>query len=221
MKFIHKDITNVLTWSENEIPVITIENKHFFNKIVFDLYEHINFGYGESFSMFNDKEQNITKEVKVVLEPFSLSIDNKDTQQHLNKLLLNKMKETYHDLDKYLKPIYKFYEETFLEVPLDIEVDPNFNHKTLSKLFSYAIHEDSETLIEKIYNYINVMVDLNLSNVFILINVKQYLTQEEYSSFINFLLYKKIQILLIENNSSVIHEVERKLIIDHDLCEII
>lgn len=221
MKFLYKDISTALEWKENEIPVLIIENIHLFNRLVIDVYEQLELGYEKNFSLLNEQDKNVEKEAKFILEPFSLTINNKDVQLFLNKLLLNSMKETYIDLDEKLKPIHSFYSNAFLDLPLDIEIDANFNQKTLAKLFTYVVHDDSETIIEKVYNYTNVMTDLSIANIFIFVNLKQYLSKSEYNNFINFIKVKKINILLIENRTTYSNENEKILIIDKDLCELL
>lgn len=220
MKFIYKDISNVLEWTENQLPILQIENQSFFNQVIIDIYEQVHFGYEESFSLIDDKDRTIHSNSRLILEPISLTTNNKDVQKYLGNLLINEMKETYIDLDEKLKPIYNFYEKSFLELPIDIEIDRNFNQRTLSKLFPFTIHDDSETVIEKVYNYLNVMTELNLVDFYIFVNLKQYLVQYEYDNFINFIFNKKIKVLLVENSSDLSHADECCLIVDEDLCEI-
>lgn len=83
------------------------------------------------------------------------------------------------------------------------------------------VHDESETIIEKVYNYTNVMTDLSIANIFIFVNLKQYLSKSEYNNFINFIKVKKINILLIENRTTYSNENEKILIIDKDLCELL
>lgn len=65
------------------------------------------------------------------------------------------------------------------------------------------------------------MTDLSIANIFIFVNLKQYLSKSEYNNFINFIKVKKINILLIENRTTYSNENEKILIIDKDLCELL
>ena len=148
-------------------------------------------------------------------------LQNKEINKYLNDYLLSKMKETYIDLDNYLKPVYQFIKESFMDLPLEIDIEQLFNQRQLTKLYPYTIIDDSETIVEKVFNYTRIMREFSISDFFIFVNLKQYLTDDDYELFSNYVLNEKINVLLIENEVISRLPTDKYLIIDNDLCEIV
>src|SRR5699024_12578354 len=97
-----------------------------------------------------------------------------------------------------------------------------FPYTTLlrSKVFNLEI-QLGDSFLEKILDYITIYRDIFKVNIFIFLNLKTYLTKEEYIEFYNYICQKKIFILNIETKQNKErYKWENTKIIDEDLCEI-
>lgn len=218
MKFLYNDIEQVLKWTENEIPNLVIENKTMFNTVIRDLHNQIVEGYDGVARLLDDNDSSIMKESVLIVDPFSISLENREILNFLSNYLLDKMKETYADLDNKLRPILNFIKETYLDLSLDIEVGEVFNQKSLAKVFPVSVYDESDLLIDRVTSYTKVMTDFNISRFFIFVNLKHYLEENDYITLISHIMNEKINVLFIEDRVHLCVEQEKYLIIDNDLC---
>ena len=72
--------------------------------------------------------------------------------------------------------------------------------------------------IEKILEYITSNYDLLQKKLIVTINLKEFLTDDEFSEFTKYLSYKKIPLLLFEQRVHNTDDHNRTIIIDQDLC---
>ncbi len=220
MKFFYEEIINIIEWHEHEIPILTIESKRFFNELIRKLYINFNFIQDSSIKFLDCNDNDLSKVTKLILEPFSLTANNKEVMRYLDNLLLQVFKEEKLLLDEILSPIREIYLKTFSFLPIETEVEMNFNPKQVSKLFKYAVIEDSESLLEQICDCLSTLIEMNIYKAFIFVNLKSVFDVGVFEEIGQFFLYEKIPVLFIENTKHPKISFERHYIIDADFCEI-
>ena len=105
----------------------------------------------------------------------------------------------------------------------DYPLNYNFNVDIFHIFKSCNLFLDilSNDILEQIINYVLIYRDIFNVNIFIFVNLKCVLSENEILNLYKTLLYKKIHILLIESDFKYkIEEYEIIRIIDKDLCEI-
>ena len=83
-----------------------------------------------------------------------------------------------------------------------------------------VVFAPSESLLEHICDYIDVCSEYRKIALFVFVNLKSYLCEEDLELFYSHLMYYKRNVLLLERCESSLHPTERVIIIDNDLCEI-
>lgn len=219
MKILYEEFRNPIIWKENEVPVILVENKSMFTKLISDINMFSQEKELSSLKIFSDSDKEINN-IKCIIDPFNLSTNEKEILKILNSLLVKRIKQNKIEIDKNLNYIYKIYEDAFFDLPIDVDIDNDFNQSQLTKLFKYEITDDSKNLIEKIQMFLETMNYFNIYDLYIFVNVKLFLNEKEYKNFKEYILYEKIPILIIEQSVEEKNQNEKYFIIDSDLCEI-
>ena len=70
----------------------------------------------------------------------------------------------------------------------------------LKKACNVEIIDDSESLIDKIINYITISLDLLDTELFIFVNFKSFINDNKFQDFIDTIVSKHINVLMLENN---------------------
>ena len=78
--------------------------------------------------------------------------------------------------------------------------------------------DDSDSLLEKMMQYINLMNQICGVNIFVIPNLKAYFSTEEIIQLYEFTIYNKIYLIVIEAIQTPHIEGEKCWIIDEDLC---
>jgi len=83
-----------------------------------------------------------------------------------------------------------------------------------------VVFAPSESLLEHLCDYIDVCSEYRKIALFVFVNLKSYLSEEDLELFYSHLAYYKRNVLLLERCESPLHPMEKVIIIDDDLCEI-
>lgn len=218
MRLIYKELDTILEWDHHLVPIIVIENLQYKNKFIEDLYSQSNTNEDDPFFISDEKKQNIKMNFEVIINPFDLEVNKRNIINKVTRIFENLIKEDYVELIALSDKVNNYLYEKSHYLPINVELIGDLNVKRLMQLFELSIADDSSNLLEKIMNYLEVSCQLGLNNVFIFVNLKQYLDQKDMYELYNFSKYKEIKLILIENNIDKLLESEKKFIIDKDLC---
>lgn len=222
MKLVSSKYNIKIAFKENSINNLILENKIYLRNIIDDFINILEGEEGEFVLSKNNNILDIKNEIKLILNPFNLDFkDNKilnriykDMEEIGNESKnIKETREILNNLIEYLEIII-----SEIDYPLNYEIDIDF--KKIFKVFNLEI-QLGDSFLEKILDYITIYRDIFKVNIFIFLNLKTYLTKEEYIEFYNYICQKKIFILNIETNQNKErYKWENTKIIDEDLCEI-
>lgn len=222
MKLVSSKYNIKIEFKENTINNLIVENKKYLRNIINDFLDILNGEEGEFILSRNSNILDIKNEIELILNPFSLNLNNRKTLNKIYKDMeeigneskyIRETKEILNNLIKYLENLIS---ET--EYPLNYEMDIDF--KKIFKVFGLEI-QLGDSFLERIIDYITIYREIFKVNIFVFLNLKSYLTKEEYIELYKYICQKKIIILNIETNlNKEKYKWEEVNIIDEDLCEI-
>ena len=200
--------------------ILVIENPDMMCEIVFELKSQIE-GYEGRFMLSeNQSEMKIDSLATIVIDPFAVDLNQKDL---LSKLYA-KMKMDALSEDEYL-----LTNELLAEIMRNIQrlmnrqpVILDSAEADLSTLFRYMgiSFAKSESLLETLQDYVDVCSEYRGIRLFIFVNLKSYLSDQDVFELYRHLIYTKKNVLLIEHTESKYIEGEVVRVIDSDLCEV-
>ena len=104
----------------------------------------------------------------------------------------------------------------------DINVDYSveISEATIAKLSNLKVSsDDSQCLIEKLCDYVDIIVELMPVKLLIVVFLKEYLNEAQISQFYDYCMSKDCNLMLIESSSLTrCYNSEQLYIIDDDLC---
>lgn len=222
MKLVSSKYNIKIDFEENTINNLIVENKKYLRNIINDFLDILNGEEGEFILSRNSNILDIKNEIELILNPFNLNLNNRKT---LNKIYKDMeeigneskyIRETKETLNKLIEYLENLISET--EYPLNYEMDIDF--KKIFKVFGLEI-QLGDSFLERIIDYITIYREIFKVNIFVFLNLKSYLTKEEYIELYKYICQKKIIILNIETNlNKEKYKWEKINIIDEDLCEI-
>lgn len=223
MKLVHPLLEKQILFDENNINVFVIENRKFMAEFIQEMNTQINGSEGRFVLSDSDKEIKIDKGVELIIDYFNIDFNSKKI---ITKLYKNMQEialdeefyiETIGIKNKILEYLYNIEEKIEFEITNDEEIDITSVFKAINVKFE--INELNFT--EKIVEYIKLLNNLGAIKVFLLINLKSFVSENEISEIYKYFIYNKINVLLIETvEPNKKNDVENVYIIDKDLCEI-
>ncbi len=219
MKITISYLENNVEITNDFINVLEIENKKMFFRLINDLNQICNGNVIEEIKAFSDdKEINITNKVNVISDFFN--IDFSRYMLSINKLINENLKD---NSDKSLLLLYKKliqkYNNIISTVDLPIAVNNDATIESLTKLFKLKVNYKS-SIIENLFSIIELERSLKSSKFIVLVNLKQYLDDNELNELYKYSIYNNVNIILVDSQCyGCSHDFEKKLIVDDNLVE--
>lgn len=220
MKLVEREIGLEIELKENVVSVIVVENVGLRLPMIEGLYSQVMGKEGRWLLVENEKNFDLGKMAEIILEPFSLELNNKKVKTKLYQDIKEITQDNFFSqgLEVHSK-ICGFFEELFEKVPYPIQYEEDWNIIELLKAYGVQLEEAYDNLYEKIFDYISLVTHLCGIRIFIMINIKQYLSEEQLSELYKLAKYIKIQLVLIEFDvGKTRHDCEDVYILDKDCC---
>ena len=220
MKLVYKDMEKHINFVENTAYVLIVENKRYFREMVMQM-QQAGMGVESNWVFSKDgKEIKFDKIAELILDPINVNCNTR-------KLLTN----LYNEIEKEALDSYNFVQTSFVKSEILKFIDDmiqkvdypflSVDDFTITDLFKAVnVHFDMQNsdFLERLVNYVQVCARFQKTELFVFVNLKTYLTAKEIEAFYRDLFYKKICVLLLENQESEPLECEKTYVIDQDLC---
>ena len=211
-------LDNELVLNDAQIGVIEINDIKLYRHILEIINNKVEGIYNNELFILSDKYEEIDFKNNVYLlnDIFNIDINSKKI---INKIY-NLINSSYDDEEKLIfsnkiqevknNLIYKTN-----EFPFTFSINNDISILDMLKLFNFKVdYSTYTTLLEKIELLIDVLVNLNISRILIIPNLKMYLTNDELIYLYKYSLYNNITIITIERYCENSIDYEKKLLID-------
>ena len=219
MKLVNNDYQIDISLNENEVNVLVLENHDIFTNIVQSMWFQCNGELGTWILLQDEKLLNMSKNIKCIINPFSINLNEKTIISKLYQELKCLSDENLAiESANVNMNIINYIEKLLFMTPYPLTYKPENNVIDLFKIYDIKIYSIADTFLEKLVEYIKIMTQICHIHIFVFIGLKQYLSEKDIRKLYEFVFYEKINLLLIENHQSKKSDDENVFIIDNDLC---
>lgn len=224
MKIVHPSLEKHIEFTDGKNNVLVLESPLYFRKFIEEFNNQIIYDEGEFVLSESHKELKLSKNVELILDLFNFNFTNR----RITTKILEEAKTIALDEDVFqttlqiVSGLEKYMFSLVDEFDYPISSKAKIEIDDVLKIFDLKVESKDSTWLEKICAYLEVCQRFLDVKLFILVNLKRYLSNEELLAFYKQINYKNINILLIEQsiNDNEIIENEKIIIVDNDLCEI-
>lgn len=223
MKLVYPDYKNQIIFQEGCTNLWIIENQKEFRRLIHELYAQTQGEDGRFVLSEENDILNVKKTMQCILVPFDLELNNKKILEAIYTKLKNNIMESslFLSQNEMLGKVFQFLEEIIEQADYPLTYNEDIDIKSIFKLVNLKLDSSAESMPEQLYEYIRLHQQILGIKVFVFVNLRTYLTDEELEDLLRYLEYYKASILLIESQDrGEKFKGEKKYIIDKDLCEI-
>lgn len=215
------EFSNSLEFKEGRINTLVMENPVFYRNTVLKMKEQINGGNEEFFLYKNGQKEDFVKNTELITDIFGLKFDTKPLNTKIIQALKDETDLADDETFEIITKLNMFASELANKLAFDVSFKELTDLKEVIKLFEFFLDVETLNFCEKITEYMDVISSFSNKKLFVFLNLKSALTEEETEYFIKNAVYKKYSVLLLENKAQErIWENEKLTVIDRDLCEI-
>lgn len=220
MRLVERELGLEIELKENVAAVVVVEDIAYRLPLIEGLYSQVQGKEGNWLLVKNEKNYELDKKAEIILEPFSLELNNKKVKTKLYQDIKAIAQDCCFTEGMEVHSHICNYLENLLErLPYPVKYEEEWNVLEILKAYGVELEEECDSLYEKLFNYIRLINQVCGIGIFITVNLKLYLTREQISELYKLAMYSKIQLVLIEfNMSDVKMDCEEIYILDQDSC---
>ena len=213
-------LENDITFTEEYINVLQIQDKKLFTNVINSLNDNIN-NIDDTkeriIILDNDTEIKIEKEVLMFIDVFNIDFNQKKIEK-IYKQEFERMSEFQTIFQKLQLNVL----DVFNEFPFEFNYKESIGIQEYLKLLGLKISNNKGKIIDTVFSLIDVVEYLSVAKLLVFVNLKLYLSDDEVNEIYKYAMYKKVNILLIETGEEKEPiENEKILYIDSDYDEIV
>lgn len=222
MKLINSTMNFQINTEEGFINSLVIENRDFFRSAIEDIYNQTEGGEGRFVLSENNRIINMSKGADIITQFIPFDINNR----RLITKLYNNIKTAVEEPELYMKmcemksSVSKYMESIINELDFNITYNEDVDISAFLKALDVRFEDGYESLTDKVLEYITNVEKLEGSRLHILVNFRSYVNDEEIKFFCETLAKHNIKLLLIDNCEYNKLDVEKRVVVDEQLCEI-
>lgn len=224
MKIVHPLLEEPILFEENRFPVWIVEDQTTFSALIAEIKQQISADQGLFVLSEGMDILSLHKCAELIVDPFALELNTKVILGKLYKRLGDTaVTEDYYLQTETLRTsLYGYLEELFASESLPLTYKDSFDIAHLLRDVEVRINCEEQCLAEMLPDYMRTATELGGIKLFILVNLKCFLSPEELTELYIYASYEKINLLLLENTYKKSYsDHERIILLDSDLCRLI
>lgn len=167
------------------------------------------------------KEVKISSVANTLVDYFNLESFTKKINTALAKRYANALLSVVSDVNGVYAAGYAVMQKISDEFDVAVELRADVDIPSFIKLYNPSVTFEGGSLLSRLIDYVSIAVEFTALRVLITVNLKCYLSAEDFIAFAKHCEYKGVNLICIEASERYRIEDETLLIIDEDLCEIL
>lgn len=221
MKLVEREYGIEVDIKENIVSIIVLEDVKLRLPLINELFSQTSGNEGNWLLFENDKSFDLGKKAELILEPLTLTLNNKKVKTKLYQDIKTISQDCCFSQGLEVhSQICNYLENMLDKLPYPVKYDEDWDVSEILKAYNVELVEEYDNIFEKLYNYIKLVNTVCGTDIFIMVNIKQYLTDEQITELYKTAAYGKIQLVLIEFSINNKRDCEELYILDNDDCVI-
>ena len=219
MKLFIPQIDCLLELGKEKCQSLVIENQAVWCSILNDMAEQLRGNVGKIVLSCNDKIIPLSKNVELISQfiPFDMN------QKGLLTKIMNEMQKIAVSEQHFAQTTTALssWEKYLLELTADMVGNIGFSKINLESLIKSAgieVENVYDNLGEKILDYFELVSVYDGKKLFVLVNLRSYLSEYEMKEFLKNVTVHQYEILLVDSVEHPILDLEKRYIVDADQC---
>ena len=220
MKLVHKDMEHILCWGDGYAVELIIENRRLFFEAVNSISAQAEGSPGDWVLSISDKPVELSRytDLTVQFAPFQMNRKSLITKLCAYIEERSLLPEYYLKTGEFLGNLEKYIHLLADDLPFEIDLKKMAFGPILRSVCP-EVDESGKSTIEKIFEYMELVRELDRDRLFIMVNMRSYFTDEDMEKFIESVCLHDFKLLLLESTSNKKLANTQRYTVDEDLCE--
>lgn len=225
MRLVFSGLESPVEVMPGRCSTIEVENQTLFTRIAQSLLSGEGRYATEPFSIWEGEDELRPKDTLLVIDnPLSLPWDDRVYMGSIVKRIEREYLED-EDLRRAVEELQRSIATRLMSLELGMNADLGFSLewdlKRYLKFMGFGVsYQGSKSFLDNLLNFISLALDSGDKRVIAFVNLKTFLSKNDFETFLEQLSFLKTKVLLLENKQDVNqYEYEQKRLIDLDFIE--
>lgn len=227
MKLVFFGADRPIPINRGSVCTVEVENSCLFTRICRSIVENGGASTFESFSLWDDAGDEVasSRTLLTISDPLHLPWDNPELA---GRLLTTMESFLFEDEDarslfeSHGRQLQQFAYRLAYQVESDYRFNVEWDLRRFLKSFGFAVDRgEGLPYIDTLNMFLDFVSDMKLGRVLVFVNLKTFLTENEFRQFLDRVFFREMSVLLLENKTCEIsYNQEEKIRIDQHFLEI-
>lgn len=225
MRLVFSGLESPVEVTPGRCSTIEVENQTLFTRIAQSLLSGEGRYATEPFSIWEGEDELRPKDTLLVIDnPLSLPWDDRVFMGSIVKRIEREYLED-EDLRRAVEELQRSIATRVMSLGLGMNTDLGFglewDLKRYLKFMGFGVsYQGSKSFLDNLLNFLSLALDSGDKRVIAFVNLKTFLSKNDFETFLEQLSFLKTKVLLLENKQDVNqYEYEQKRAIDLDFIE--
>lgn len=225
MRLVFSGLESPVEVMPGRCSTIEVENQTLFTRIAQSLLSGEGRYATEPFSIWEGEDELRPKDTLLVIDnPLSLPWDDRVFMGSIVKRIEREYLED-EDLRRAVEELQRSIATRLMSLELGMNADSGFSLewdlKRYLKFMGFGVsYQGSKSFLDNLLNFLSLALDSGDKRVLAFVNLKTFLSKNDFETFLEQLSFLKTKVLLLENKQDVNqYEYEQKRAIDLDFIE--
>lgn len=227
MRLVFSGADSPIEVNRGRVRTVEMENPHLFTRVCRSFIAGGDVDAFEPFSLWDGDESELApaKALLVVTDPLRLPWDSADLAGKLPAVmesLLFEDEDARSAFESYGRQLAAFAFCLTHQVECDYRFNVEWDVRRYLKAFGFAANRgEGLPYIEMLNTFLDFASDMQLKKVLVFVNLKTFLSENEFEQFLDRVFFHEFTVLLLESKACAIdYEYEDKTVIDQHFLEI-
>ena len=220
MMLAHPLLQSPIEFKENRIPILVVENGQLFRRLIADLLAQENGDPGEFALSENSGLTEIGNIVQITLNPLFPELDGRRIAAKIQQMAVTAAEDQPEKTAECLAALNDYGAALTASIPFNITFSEMESADDLVKALAFHVDAEEMSVPEQLLEMMRLHRECFRKRLFVFVNLKAFLSEEEITLFYQSVFYEKLSVLLLESGQKEqVRPCEEVRIIDKDLCE--
>ena len=220
MKLAYQNIDRVLSFEPGYVVEWVIEHKSLFWEVVNSITVQIEGMHGNAVLSVQDRPVEMSRyaDITVQFAPFELNRKNLLTKLYAALEQRAVSAGHYVQANEILHSIDRFLCDLSEDLPFELDCK-KMSIGPLFRAMGIVIEDSDKNAIEKVFEYMELVRELDKDRLFIMVNMRTYFSDSDMELFVKSACLHDFKVLLLESAAFKRLPDTKRYTIDQDLCE--
>lgn len=221
IRFLHPILSQPISLNGGCYNILVVENPNFLVEMVENIQNFLGKMDSDISIVENGEKYKALDKITLISDIFNIDFNSKALQSALTKRIVKALGDYDYQLGELYGESVQILFKAMIDINVSVDIADNMDKASFVKLFSPTIECGYDRLLERLVNYIDVLVEFLDTKCVIFVNLFEFLSREDCMQLYSHCHDKEVVVFVLQSRRKYDFDNQQLIVIDNDLCEVV